>query len=260
MYSFIYTNKNTRALFFACIGLTAAAISIMVITLSDACGPGRTKHRLQYISEDILTCKHSNNGLSQAVPWIVVVGYALLLPTIWYTWLRISMETEFIRRDGSVNEVVGNDQTESGWSSRNEIARFSFALLLTASLAGLIMGIHFELRGGWPNGTETTIPHQVGLIVWAGSFFIVHAMTLIAYGRLNTHQSLWYKTFEILYGILLISFAITFALDEQSAPFLQLVLLDSIFFVSVGNIALGYRLEFQDNPSFGLLMPDTPHV
>jgi len=259
MYSFIYTDRNTRALVVACIGLTVAAISIMVI-LSDVCGPGRKKNQLQYLSEDILTCKHSNNSLSQAVPWILVVGFALILPTIWCTWVRISMETESILRDDSANEVAENEKTESSWNSRHKIARLSFALLLTASLTGLIMGIYSELEGGWPNGKETTFIHQFGFILWAGALFIVHAMTLIAYGRLSPQQSFCYKIFETLYGILLVIFAIAFAIDEGSTRTIQLMMINSIFFVSVCNIALGYRLAFLDEPSFSLLMPDTQHV
>ena len=254
MRSLFDMDNNARALFFACFGILTSAIATIVI-LSDACGSGRKHHQLKYMSEDILTCKHSDDSFLKTVPWIFVIGFALILPTIWYTWVRITTHTESIQVHGSIKESNKNENDESNWNTRHAIARATFASLLLACLVGLITGVHSELEGGWPNGKESTVTHRVGVVVWAGSFFMVHALTLIAYSRLNLYGSACYKIFEIMYGVLLVVFAVLFMLDEQSAQYLQILLLISVFIVSIGNIILGYKLIYPNGTEFCSLAP-----
>ena len=259
LYMLTGLDDNKRALYAACVGLFVVTVSEFIIT-SNACGPGRL-HKIDYASEDILTCKHSNSVWYRILPWILLLGFALLLPFTWYTWVRIAITTEYIQADGTVQNGPVKENAESDWVSRHRVSRISFALLLLASFIGFAAGIHFELEGGWPYGRDFKLAHRVGFVVWAGAFFIVHAVTLLTYIRITKRGAIGYKCCESLYGILLAAFFILYVIDADSAPTLQVLLLTVVWFACLGNIVLGYSLIKGDaGTSFCsfTLMPATP--
>lgn len=243
MLAFANVNEHTRVLFVASVGLCIATISELMI-LCDVCGSGRRLHRLEFVSEHMLTCKHSDSTWHQALPWLVVVGFTLLLPALWYTWTRVAVDTESIQADGSVKQRLLTDGVEEEFKSKHRVARFTFGTLLLVSFIGFVAGIHYELDGGWPDGKKFRSAHKAGFFAWGGALFTVHAMTLFAYARLNPSGAMWYKFFELVYGVLLAVFFVLLAVEEAYTPFLQTTMLISVFFVSLGNIVLGYTLEY----------------
>jgi len=243
-------DKRFYALYAAYVGLSIVTISDIIIT-SDACGPGRL-NQLDYASEDILTCKHNESGGYQAVPWFLLIGFALLLPSIWYTWMRVAMKTEYIQLNDDVliQDAIDNEDANAHWKSRHGGSRAIFALLLVTAFVGMTMGIHYELDGVYPNGIEFKLAHRVGVVVWAFALFAVHALTLLAYMRLSPRGAPFYTCNEVIYGVLLIVFAVVYFVDEGSASFLQTVMLTVVWFLCLGNIMLAYSLEHPNSSIF----------
>ena len=233
-------DDNRRALYAACVGLFIATVSELII-MSDACGTGRL-HKIDYASEDIITCKHSSSVWYRMTPWILLIGFAMLLPFTWFTWVRIAITTEYIQADGTVKNGPVKENAVSDWVSRHRVSRIAFGLLLLSAFLGCAAGIHFELEGGWPYGREFKLAHRVGFVVWAGAFFMVHAATLLTYARLNARGATGYKCCESLYGILLAVFFVLYVIDADSAPTLQIMMIAVVWFACLGNIVLGYNI------------------
>ena len=209
------------SLLFATAALVLETAAVLVL-VSGACGPVRDG-KYAYVSERILACKRSTHASARAVPWILVAAFAGLIPAWWCTWTELGVLAGDTR---AVSKVV-------------------FGVLALVALGGMTAVMHYDVG---PGGAFRP-GHVVGCAVWMSGFFLVHALTLLAYARVKrlgeaayVGSDSAYVGSEAAYAVLAVVFVALYLLDSEAAASVQWAMFFPLGFACTANLMLGYRL------------------